>query len=186
MQFPRAKDLPMSDDPIKTKDELWHLMVKATDAQLASGGRNAPDGLTSRGRCWAESKSRSVRTKRTLTRSHRRPPCPHRFNRLRRFGITGGFGSDKLGKKSWVKRAVLNAPFGDRRRGLVWRPRSELIRLRGRVLRNAARNGTIEPLRKVVNLATFFRFKLAAIPRSNSGADSHDKKVAPFDSESPS
>ena len=69
MQFPQAKDLPMSDDPIKTKDDLWHLMAKASDAKLASGGRNAPEG-PSRGWCWAESESRSARTQRTLTRSN--------------------------------------------------------------------------------------------------------------------
>jgi len=33
-----------------------------------------------------------------------------------------------------------------------------------------------------MNVATLFRFKWAAISRSNSGADSQDKAVVPFDS----
>ena len=36
-EFPRAKDLPMSDDPSKTASNLWNLLEKPSAAKLSKG-----------------------------------------------------------------------------------------------------------------------------------------------------
>jgi len=39
IEFPRAKDLPMSDDPKKTAVDFWNLLEKASDAKLVAARR---------------------------------------------------------------------------------------------------------------------------------------------------